>query len=110
MIDPRSKSLAADIVMTAKIRSINQNIALVIDQFGKQREIRVDILPGKGPIPSPGETWYITKNLGFWAFTAITQAPAPPVVTGSRTGVNPLTLSLLNALALAGLVTDSSTV
>lgn len=45
--------------------------ANVVDQFGKQMDVRYDIIRAKGNPPAPGETWLIDRMYGFWTFGAI---------------------------------------
>lgn len=47
------------------------NMATVRDGMGLNHQIRTDILRAKGKAPVAGETWYIDKMLGGWAFQAI---------------------------------------
>lgn len=55
------------------VRSVDHHrrLALVTDQFGKDMEIRCDILRAKGNLPEPGEQWIIDRHYGVWIFGAI---------------------------------------
>lgn len=104
-------SFARQIPLTARIISIQGNTATVKDSLGKIREIRVDVQRAKGAQPAVGETWLISNDFnGTWTFAAIMGNQPPTPITGSRTGANPITLQLLDALAAAGIVVDNTTV
>jgi hypothetical protein len=110
---PEQRSLVGDTgAVAVVIQGIHEgtDIAVVIDQWGKKREIRADLLPGKGRAPAAGEKWIINKVLGQWSFVAYDGPPDPvPEITGSR--ADPATLAkLLAALDRAGVIKDSTTV
>ena len=108
---PRERRLSGDMVFEVYVISVFGNTAVVIDQLGKKREIRVNLLRSKGPWPAPGERWLIQNDLGEWTFAAMRDVPAPKTITGSRsTDIASITIQLLEALAALGLVVDQTTV
>lgn len=45
--------------------------AVVIDQLGKQMQVRCDIMRAKGNVPAVGERWLVDRQYGVWTFAAI---------------------------------------
>lgn len=82
----------------------------VRNTLGKEQTVRCDFRAGGSAQPRPGELWIMWCPPGIPKYLmARIGNPAPPAVTGSRTGQSPLVLSLLSALAELGLIDDQST-
>jgi hypothetical protein len=84
---------------------------LVRNTIGKQWGVRADLRPSGTAPPREGEVWLLARQVRsapdvLWLRIA---HPAPPVVTGPRSGADPVTLSLLKALSDLGLVQDKTT-
>src|ERR1700721_787773 len=85
--------------MKFRIDGISKGMAMGGDSFNRSKKVPLSLLPGKGPYPQAGEQWIISKTInGVWSFTHIINAPAPPAITGSRSGGEALT-NLLTQLA-----------
>lgn len=89
------------------VTDVTGNMAVVVDQYGKHRAVRVDIRRSKGPFPRVGETWVLDRELGPWTFSACLKADIPKV-TGSTDAI-PALASLIAALAEIGLIEDHTT-
>lgn len=87
--------------------SIDGGKALVIDRFGTQMRLRLDLRRGSGPAPRVGETWLIDNTLGEWSF-AVCRVAKPPTVTGN-TGGNVVMDALLDALEASGIIINETT-
>lgn len=85
---------------------IEENFATVRNEFGKTRPVPLHVR-AKGSRPAEGETWLISRDLGFWTF-ALCLLPKPPVITGTTDNI-PALESLLSQLADAGLIVDETT-
>lgn len=57
--------------LTVLVESIEDDYALVRDEVGLARQVRLDLQRAKGAMPKAGETWIIDRALGFWSFAAI---------------------------------------
>jgi len=79
------------------------------DTNGKTLDLRVDRRPKGTAAPAVGELWEVELKGYCWVLAEQIGTPPPPTVTGSRAGVDPLTLSLLDALASLGHVIDGTT-
>jgi len=79
------------------------------DNFGREVMVRTDVQRAKGARAQVGEHWIVSRDLGGWTFAACLSLPETPVVEGSRATADPVTLSLLDALAQLGLVIDGTT-
>jgi hypothetical protein len=54
-----------------EVTNVHENLATVREPTGVQHTVRTDVLRYKGHPPSPGETWFIDRYLGFYSFVAI---------------------------------------
>lgn len=79
------------------------------DPLGKEVDFRLDRRPKGTPAPATGETWQVSRSGYEWVLTSMLSVPQTPVITGSRTGADPLALSLLDALSQLGHVVDGTT-
>lgn len=84
-----------------------KGIAWCRDDFGRQVEVRIDVLRAKGGAPAVGEFWYIDRQYGGWTL-ALCLGSVKPVVSGVRGSPEHL-VSLTAALAALGLVEDLTT-
>jgi hypothetical protein len=75
------------------------------NEFGKTRQVPL-YQRAKGARPVVGETWLVSRDLGYWNFT-MCLLPSPPVITGTTDG-NPALESLLASLDSAGLIVDNT--
>lgn len=84
--------------LSVVVLSVQNNLALVRDQTGRQIQVRRDILPAKGAWPEPGEQWIIEKRFGNeWTFALVLGSTRPGItevagkterdaITGPTTG------------------------
>jgi hypothetical protein len=75
------------------------------------REVQVNLSPRNSKVnwPRQGEMWLVDRLADGWGFFRIYNVLEPPVVAGSRAAADPVTLSLLAALAKLGIVQDGTT-
>lgn len=93
--------------MKAVVTDVTDRMAIVVDQFGKHHDVRIDLRRGKGPFPRVGEMWLLDRELGPWTFAACMKADLPKV-TGSTDDI-PALISLIAALTEIGLIEDHTT-
>ncbi len=79
---------------------------LVIDGHTKQYRLPL-IMRASGMNPRPGETWFMSRETGYWNLSAV-KTRLPPEITGSRSDGSALA-SLLSALEESGVIKDSTT-
>lgn len=87
----------------------DDGIATCLDRFGNEQKISVSACRTKALYPRTGERWVIDQQYEGWTFAMVVGGFKIPEVTGSRTGADPLSVSLLQALAELGLVMDRTT-
>lgn len=88
---------------------LTTGVAMARTALGKEISLRLDRRPKGSAAPAIGEIWTITRQGYVYVLDDLLTAPAPPVITGSRTGADPLALSLLDALTQLGHVQDGTT-
>jgi hypothetical protein len=89
------------------VESVTDNVAVVIDYWGRRRTVNTNYMRAKGTKPRPQESWYIERMFGEWYFTALVN-PRPPTVTIDCQGHAGL-LATLNLLEELGLIVNEST-
>jgi hypothetical protein len=103
---PRQQFLLKQVTVNELI--YERGIAMCTDdRMGTSCE--VPLRPIRGRAPQVGESWVVDRALGNWAFAAAVTLDRP-VVEGDRVGVDPLTLSLLEAMTTLGFVIDATTI
>ena len=85
----------------------DDNVAEVVDRFGKRRRIPIHVRRGKGPLPRVGEHWIIDNSLGFPTFAAMIEGDLP-VLSGMKSP-NAAQQSILQYLHDSGLAVDETT-
>ena len=84
----------------------------ICKEITTSRRMEASLLPVRVRAPKVGEIWFIDQDYGFWSFSSLVVANAPPAtpqVTGAKASADPITLSLLAAMVQIGLVTDGTT-
>lgn len=92
--------------LAVTVDAIADQVAHVIDQFGRAMRVRIDRRTAKGPRPVVGEKWLLARSGGGWVFSVCLRADLP-VVSGS-TDNSPALKSLLAALESMGLIIDNT--
>lgn len=71
--------------------------------------LSVPLIPARSMMwPQPGQTWLIDKSLNSaWSFAGFLGGPRL-AVTGTRSGADDVSLSVLDALVALGLVADQT--
>lgn len=64
---PGTSSIGMQFIQ-AQVLSVNDKMALVRDQLTKESYVPRDVLPGKGGLPQPGESWLLTRQYGALNF------------------------------------------
>jgi hypothetical protein len=83
-----------------------EGYAVCLNEFGKPRQVPLHPR-AKGMRPVQGETWIISRDLGYWTF-AMCVGWSPPIITGTTDG-NPALEDLLTKLDEAGVIVDNTT-
>jgi hypothetical protein len=95
--------------MKITIQEITNGFAYGTDNFNRPIRVSASLLASKGPAPSPGETWLISKSLtGVWTLSHILNNPPPPVITGALDDGTALRC-LLSYLDQIGYIIDQTT-
>ena len=100
-----SQGLPFERVMVEQV-ILDENFAVVRNEFGKTRQVPLHVR-ARGLLPAEGESWVISRDLGFWTF-ALCILPKPPVITGETDNI-PALENLLAELSAAGLIVDNTT-
>jgi hypothetical protein len=82
---------------------------LCVDPFGNEVEVLSGIGRKAGGIPEPGERWICLRVDNSWVPTYhLSERYEFPVIRGSRDGMDPVMVQVLEALARMGLVRDET--
>ena len=93
--------------MRFTIQEVDDKFAYGVNNMKQPIQIPLHLIPYKGALPAVGETWVIEQRDNVWAFSAILNAPSPPVVTGSRADGTALE-NLLLTLSEMGIIIDGT--
>jgi hypothetical protein len=74
----QARTLGFD-MMSCQIDDINGDYANVVDQFGQEKQVLVNLQRAKGVRPKVGERWIIDRSFGYWTLAAcLTPADRAP--------------------------------
>lgn len=83
-------------------------LVLVQDSVGNEYEVDASVRPKGTGLPLPGEKWTIERLGSQWTFDLQVGVPPTLAIGGSRAGMHPIEIQILETLTSLGLALDGT--
>lgn len=96
------------------VQSVQQGVALVMDQFQEQLRVSCVQMSAKGLSPQPGERWMLDRQYDSWQFALLLQAaPSAPLLDDQLAALRGAAFgsperTMVAPLAIVGLASDAT--